>query len=526
MPGRGPRGSGRTPIASGYGSTRIFRGKILSVDKVKHTVTVQGENNELHEGIACMPKYMSGDGTGSFLTPEVNGIVWLCTPSSDATPFILGHAVVPKQTEAGDDNEDPNDYRMNRPVLNEGDEMVASRDSGYIIMRKGGMLEVAASQMARTFWIPVENLIQSFCENFVVDTPGGSLSMLIRDEDETWGADKSPMEFQLGIKEFANDEFDIFDLRVGRIAAEDDTFIPIAGGLGQIVARLVINRHFIINIDKDGNFLRTLHGTDIENIEGSKFSTVQKTFQQIVKGLHSHIGKDRSVALDGSDSLTVGVNRTVDVQGSVTETIGGALTRSVTGKVTETSGEIDRTVQGAVNEVISGPANENVGGSKSLGAGENLNFNAAGKMSVTVANGQFAAGELTGLEIVLTLGELHIVDQLGTIILAAGGLAFAAVGRILIKPTGAIIIQNALGVAAEFELNATGIKLKTPAGSITLDAKGSVGLGPPGGGAVVTTLTHPVDYITGAPILGSSSVSAGGIPSIVAIPPVFVPDLS
>lgn len=520
----GPRRTTRAPVASSYGSTRVIRGKIISVDKVKHTVTVQGENNEIFEGIQFMPKYINADGTGSFLTPETNSIVWLCTPSSDSTPFILGSSALPQQSE--DETVDPNDYRMNRPVLNEGDEMVASRDTSYIIVRKGGMIEVASTQMARTFWIPIENLIQSFCENYTIDTPGGSFSMLCRDEDETWGADKTPMEFQLTVKEFCNDEFDIFDLRVGRIAAEDDTYIPIAGSLGQIVARLVINRHFTINIDKDGNCLKSMQGTDIESIEGSKFSTVQKTFQQVVKGLYSHTGKDRNVELQGYDKLRVGTDQSVTVTGSVSYEIGGAETKTVTGKVTETTGEIVRSVQGAVNETISGPANENVGGTKVLGAGENLQLNAAGKVSVKAANAQWPL-ESTGLEIVLTNGELQIVDQLGTIILAAGGFADVAAGRIVIKPTGSIIIQNALGITSEFELNATGVRMKTAAGDVTLDAKGSVHLGTLGlGGGVVTTQTHPFDYITGMPILGVSTVTATGIPAPgpVGIPAVFMPD--
>lgn len=521
---RGPRRIPRTPVAGGYGETRIIQGKIVSVDKVKHTVDVQCEGNEDHVGIPFMARYVNTDGTGSFITPEVNMLVWVCTPSSAAQPFIIGASTPPLQPSS--DDEDPNDFRMNRPVLNEGDEMVASRDSGYIIMRKGGMLEVAASQIAKTLWIPVENIIQSFCENYIIDTPGGSMSMLIRDEDETHGADKSPMEFKLNIKEFANDQFDIFDLRVGRIAAEDDTFIPIVGGTSEIVARLIINRHFIINVDKSGNMLRTLHGSEVENIEGSKFSTVHRTYQQIVRGLFSHVGKDRSTKLDGFDNLDVGTNRTVTIGGTLTEAI-GAVTREVKGTISESSGSVSRTVSGKMDQSISGPYNEAVGGGKAQGVGENYSVNVGGKFSVNVANAQFPL-EGTGLELVVSKGgEMHFVNVAGKTILASGGLAAVAIGRIILKPSGTVVLQNALGSVAEFELNASGIKLKTPAGDITLSQSGGVHLGLPGGGGVVTTLTHPFDYITGAPILGVSTVTANGIPAPgPGVPAVFIPDLS
>lgn len=502
---------------------QIIQGKILAVDKVRHTVTVQGEGNQEYTGIQTMPRTLGADGTGSFQSPEVNQIVFLCTPSSATTPFILGYSSLPLNPD--DENADPNDYRLNRPVLNDGDDMISSRDAGYVIMRKGGMVEVAASAMARTFWVPIENLIHSICENFLVETPGATLSMLARDEDETWGADRTPMEFQLGIKEFCDDLHDIFDLRIGRVAAEDDTYIPIAGATGQIVMRLVINRHYVLNIDKDGNSLRTLQGSDIENIEGSKFSTVQKTFRQVVQGLMTHDGKDRSVNLMGYDSLKVGSNRDVDITGTLTTKIGGAENRTVTGRVTEVTGEYVRRVQGAIEEQNAGPSNEYVGGTKTLGAAENLQLVAGGKFSLTVGNAQYPV-EGNGIEIVLAKGDTHLVNQLGRLVIAAGGTASAAVARILVKPSGAIVLQNALGATAQVEINATGISIRTPGGAIVLDTKGSVSLGPIGGGAVVTTLTHPIDYITGLPILGSSSVSAGGIPSPIAIPPIFIPDMS
>lgn len=524
---RGPTRRTRAPIATGYGTPRIIKGKIISVDKVKHTVTVQGENNEVHEGIQFMPRYLNADGTGSFLTPEPNMLVWLCTPSSEFTPFILGCAAIPKQTDS-DDAEDPNDFRMNRPVLNEGDEMLASRDSGYVIMRKGGMLEVAATQMARTFWIPVENLIQSFCENFVVDTPGGSMSMLIRDQDETWGAAQSPVEFKLNIKEFANDEFDIFDLRVGRIAAEDDLYIPIAGGTGQIVVRLVVNRHFVLNIDKDGNVLKTVHGTEVEQVLRSKYLTVRESFQQTVLGLTKVLSKDRYVELDGTDALRVTTNRSVKVGGTLSEEIGVGHSRVVKGAVTESLGSVSRVVAGDVREKVYGPSQETVGGGKNISAGEAISLSAGGVVTIDAGN---KPPNLLGpaISIKSALGDVHIytIEPTGNIVLSAGSpTVLASPARHVIKGTGAVV--TSVGVSAA-EVNLTGVQLRSGPGSITLGVNGAVSLGQLGGGCVVTTATHPVDYITGAPIFGISTVTANGIPGIgpIGVPPTppFTPNV-
>ena len=62
------------------------------------------------------------------------------------------------------------------------------------------------------------------------------------------------------------------------------------------------------------------------------------------------------------------------------------------------------------------------------------------------------------------------------------------------------------------ELNSTGAGLSNGSGvGVWLDRKGQIALGNSAGaghGNVVTTLTHPVCYVTGAPIMGSSAVTA------------------
>lgn len=523
---RGPRRSTRAPIGSAYGVPQIIKGKIIEVNTVKHTVTVQGEGNEIHEGIQFMPRQLNPDGTGSFVTPETNMIVWLCTPSSEATPFVLGCAAVPKQTDA-DDDEDPNDFRMNRPVLNEGDEMVASRDSGYIIMRKGGILEVAASQVAKTFWMPVENLIQSFCESFAIDSPGGSLSLSIRDEDETWGADRSPVEFNLKVKEFADDPFDIFELKVGRIAEEDDQYIPIAGATGQIVVRLDVNRRFLVNIDKDGNFLKTVFGTEVESTERSKFVTVRQTFQQTVLGLSKYVLADRYAEVNGTDTLSVGLNRTLKVQGNLVETVGGSNTRTISGVVTETLGGVARTIQGDLEEKVFGPSSETVGGGKTISAGEKIAISAGGTISLEASNAP-PTPLAPGIKLRSAVGDVEVTTGLlGNVVLGAGAATPSApLAKISVRNSGSVLIcTGPIGLPSAMEVNNTGAQMRTVAGSVTLGVNGAVSLGQPGGGMVVTTATHPFDYITGAPILGISTVTANGIPGVgpVGVPPTFVP---
>ena len=353
------------------------------------------------------------------------------------------------------------------------------------------------------------------------------MELLIRDEDETWGADKSPVEFRLGVKEFAADPFDIFELKVGRVAEEDDQYIPIAGATGQIVVRLDVNKHFLVNIDKDGNFLKTVHGTELEATERSRFVNVRQTFQQTVQGLTRYILSDRSAELAGTDNLSVGLNRTVKVGGFLSEEIGGSHTRKVKGRVTEEIGGLSRVVQGDQDERILGPSAETITGGKTISAGERMSLSAGGVIAIEASN--TPPSPLTpGVKIRSSVGDVEVTTGLiGNVVLGAGAVTpDAPLAKISVRSTGSVVIHTGpVGLPSAIEVNATGVQMRTPVGSVTLGVNGAVSLGNLGGGMVVTTATHPVDYITGAPIFGISTVTANGIPGTgpVGVPPTFAP---
>ena len=77
------------------------------------------------------------------------------------------------------------------------------------------------------------------------------------------------------------------------------------------------------------------------------------------------------------------------------------------------------------------------------------------------------------------------------------------------------------------------MEYKNSVGEFSMDFKGTTYIGPSiakaVAGNVVTTMTHPVCYFTGLPILGCASLAVGGPPGIPlapAIPPVpMVPTL-
>jgi hypothetical protein len=244
-----------------------------------------------------------------------------------------------------------------------------------------------------------------------------------------------------------------------------------------------------------------------------------------VRGLLREKSTGRNVRVLVNDKLEVGRDREVKITGNLTEEIEGEVSR-VRGKTEEsTEGSYTHLVKGDITETATANRYLAAGGAHTLQAGEDVIEEIGGRKVVYIGNSQFPTGSLTAYKLFTVLGEIDVVAAAGKVKITAGGTSDLPMAQITLKPTGAIKITSPVAKTVSFELNPLGAKISTPAGSISIDNVGTVSLGPTAGQApVVTTLSHPTDYVTGAPIFGSISVSAGGVPGLVSLPSSFVPD--
>jgi hypothetical protein len=504
-------------LASGYGNARILTGRVMAVNKTRWTVDVLCANGEFPQGIPIMPAYVGMDGQGSFYLPEVDSLVMICYPSEGTTPFILGGCAVNYETETDDEVAD--DYRMNRPVLNEGDHMVSSKDGNFVIVRRGGVVELGASQVARRFYVPLSNMIRDFCENYELHTAGGSLTWRNRRDDEKHedgeGGFKVPVEFQFQCKDFSGDT-PLIDLRFGRILAEDDQKC-VTGAKGNIIGSLDINNKFKMWIDKKGNLDMHVSGGVVRSYERSVVEHFATTHIHEVQGQYKNFVGAREEEVVGDDKSSAG-NRWTTVYGKLTAFVGGAVSE-VTGPRDEVvNGDLVREIIGAKDERILGNSAQDVAGTKMISSGESTQEAVGGRKTVDISNSN---NEDLGYEVKLSKGAIQIFNLTGEVqVLSGGADGDAALSRITMKPGGATLVESK--GTSTCEVNKTGVSVFTKAGEVTVDLNGTVYMGPPGGGGVITTLTHPVDFITGAPIKGSKSVVAGGAESLTQSASTFV----
>lgn len=147
-------------------------------------------------------------GEGIYVMPEVGSLCWVCRPSSGihAPAFVLGFQAPFDTTNVG--------YRAGRQNLNPGDIMLRTRDDNFVILRRGGVLQIGATSIAQRFFLPIGNFIRDICENYELNTLGGKLSWLVERTEETTTGD-ALTKLHLLAKAKANDPEHIASLSIG-----------------------------------------------------------------------------------------------------------------------------------------------------------------------------------------------------------------------------------------------------------------------------------------------------------------------
>ena len=405
----------------GMSQTNIYRAVVIAVDSVKHTCSIKGDmKGGQWSGVEIMPMYQTTEGYGSFYLPEVGAVVWACAPGDRDKPFIVGFAPSPSAEDQESPDEDPLDYRMNRPVLGPGDYMVASQDTAFIVLRKSGYLELGSGQTAKRAYIPLTNIIRDTFESYVMQGSGGDFSWATRREDESHGSDVTPVEYRLRIKEFIEED-PILDIAFGRIEGEDDFFVPPNGEIGQIIGRFILelpdgSRNFSAYLDRRGNVMYHTQGDIQENVEGTRSVYVRNTFQERVVGLRTSFVGVRKQQVGTDDALEVGRSRRMTVEGDVTDVIGGQYTKTVNGPTVESLGSVTQVIAGQFERTIVGNKNETVSGGKQTTVMEN--YHEVVGMAKTIMLGNAIPGG-DAFKMVAANGNIQMTAPLGVFQLEA-----------------------------------------------------------------------------------------------------------
>jgi len=160
--------------------------------------------------------------------------------------------------------------------------MMRTRDENFIILRRGGVIQIGSTPVCQTMYVPIRNMLRHFCENYEVNCFGGQLTWFTERTDQT--VDGSVLTtFSLKARERANDPLHVATLTVGSHGEEDPAIVELIvydSGLDsqQEKARLVI--------DKEGNVDLSLEkDLNVTARNSARFEALEGDFEiEAVKG--------------------------------------------------------------------------------------------------------------------------------------------------------------------------------------------------------------------------------------------------
>lgn len=184
--GSGTKTGGR--MESGLYPAVIVTARIVNVNVRDWTVDAVGEyGNTRYMDIQMMhPYFHYAAGEGIYVMPEVGALCWVAQESTGRWGqfFILGFQAPVDEREDPETGEQEANFRANRQNLNPGDMMIRGRDENFIILRRGGVIQIGATAATQRLYIPIGNIIRDVCESYECFTLGGDMSWQVDRTDE------------------------------------------------------------------------------------------------------------------------------------------------------------------------------------------------------------------------------------------------------------------------------------------------------------------------------------------------------
>lgn len=200
---------------------RTVRATVVATHPAQRTVDVELDNQDqiLYEIEYATPYACEATGTFIDVVPEPGACCYVMFPSDGTRPLIIGWVTTPRFAVYNDEDEPVDTYVGGRLGLVPGDLALYNNKGTFVILRHGGTLQIGASPLAQTMYIPVENLIRHFFQNYEGKGIPGEIHWkhgAMKSED-----DKTTVQLYWGTKQFAEDQHLTMTVRAGRAGEEE-----------------------------------------------------------------------------------------------------------------------------------------------------------------------------------------------------------------------------------------------------------------------------------------------------------------
>jgi hypothetical protein len=294
----GTKDFGNSPQRRGYRAPVIETALVINVNTEEYTVDAYCEGSgRKYIDIPFMQPYAHYlNGEGIYFMPETGAPCWVCAPSDSNTPFVLGF---------GSAYDIDGKYKNLKRSLNAGDIFLGTRDDNFVILRRGGVLQLGAGPLNQRMHIPLGNWIKDVCENYRLDTVGGEMVWEVHRTEEDDDADRA-VSFSLSSRQRANEQLATCYLTMGNHDDDENVLMRLVvlssgDGTGSEVIAL--------NVGKDGKVSWTCSDT-FDLLATGDISLVSDAGNVVIQGKTGiNLKSEANIVLDVANGLMIYLGR-------------------------------------------------------------------------------------------------------------------------------------------------------------------------------------------------------------------------
>lgn len=164
-------------IPEGGGPAHIHEGVITDVNMLNWTVdfSTTFDQRRFPNIQVASPYLHPRRGAGIFAVPEIGAKGLVCLPSDGFSPFLLCYVMPEVTRDDAADGEPGFTYAGGRARYSPGDIIMRGEDGNTVVLRRGGVIEIGSTALARRFYIPISNVIADICSRYEMHSLGGNI---------------------------------------------------------------------------------------------------------------------------------------------------------------------------------------------------------------------------------------------------------------------------------------------------------------------------------------------------------------
>lgn len=202
----------------------VVRGVVVAVNSQNYSCRVAFDSQHDLDDVYWLSASNHLDrGAGINVMPEPGDMCWAAFPADGSIPFILGFMTLGDQENGTGETPTDISYKGQRPALNPGDIHMGTRDGNFMILRRGGIVQIGASYTAQTAYIPIEGLIRSYFMKYHGFSPLGEVVWDHARIDQTTTiteASDIPVLLKFSCRDKLQDKKSSVEIRMGRLTEE------------------------------------------------------------------------------------------------------------------------------------------------------------------------------------------------------------------------------------------------------------------------------------------------------------------